>query len=345
MRKLRAAVVGLRGIGKKHAALLADLSEYELVAVCDLNEEVGGPIAADLGVALETDFTRMISRHGVEVVVIATPNASHAALTFAALEAGVKGIYCEKPMAVHLRDAREMVRRCDEAGVALAVNHQRRMNPIFQTARQLILDGAIGKLEWIRACCAGDMLSDGTHLVDGIRFLAGDRPVQSVHGQVFGVPPRRDSAQGKGFEAEAGYRFGHAVEQSAMAVVQFEDGPRVEIMTGQLIPNGRFYQDYEIFGDQGRIWRKSDILQPNLFIQDHKSGNFREIPVEIDSIVNAEPLRLFAETVTKGTPHPLNGHSGLATMEIVTAIYESARLHQPVNLPCPQDQFPLELMQ
>jgi UDP-N-acetyl-2-amino-2-deoxyglucuronate dehydrogenase len=341
---MRALVVGVKGIGKNHAAALKEIAEFQLVGLCDRSPEIGSEQSQALGVPCYTDLTKGIKETGAEVVVIATPNDSHAALTIQSAELGVKGIYCEKPMAVHLEDARRMVEVCRRLEVPLAVNHQRRMLPIFVKARELMVNGAIGKPTLIKASCAGDLLSDGTHLIDSLRHLAGDAEAEWVMGQVSGVPKEVDSSQGQGFDAGGGRRFGHIVEEGAMGVIQFAGGLRAEIMTGSLFPEGRFYQDFEIFGDKGRIWRKSDSLQPNLWIQDLSSGGFREVEVPEDPEARLEPLRLFYRMITEGAHHPLNGDSALKDMEIITAIYESARLREKVTLPCTQGIFPLELM-
>ncbi|HEY0867050.1 MAG TPA: Gfo/Idh/MocA family oxidoreductase [Fimbriimonas sp.] len=340
MKPLRTLVVGVRGIGRAHAKAIASLPAYELVSICDLNEPLAREVSAELECAFDGDLSKALAKRCPDVVVVATPSASHAQIVFQAVAAGVRGIYCEKPMAVHLGDARRMVDICEREDVALAVNHQRRMLPVFRTMKRLIDEGAIGEVEWIRACCAGDVLSDGTHTVDSLRFLAGSE-AEWVNASIYRSRKDPQEPKGMGFDASGGWRFGHPVEDGAHAAIQFANGIRAEMLTGTLFPKNRFYQDFEVFGSKGRLWRKSDGQSPQLQINDGVRG-WVEVPLA-DADHN-QKFRLFASTIHEGTSHPLDGREGLKDMELVTAIYESARLRDRVSLPATQERFPLELM-
>lgn len=345
MTRLKAAVVGMRGIGPRHAEILNSSPEYELVAVCDRNPEVlASPLVQGLGVPLYSEFDLLLSESTPYVVAIATPNASHYVLAQQAIEAGVRGVYLEKPMTVHLEDARRLLAVCAESGSVLVVNHQRRLLPELVAMRRLIEEGAIGDVSLVRACCAGDFLSDGTHAVDSVRFLLGDPPAEWVAGQIF-REAASEAGGGEGYEREGGRRFGHPVEDAAMAVVGFRGGVRAEFMTGTLFPPGRWYQDYEAFGTKGRLWRPSDGQVPSLRI-DRGKGVWEAVPVEE---ATEDPMRIsyraFAESIRSAVPHPLDGAThGFADMEICAAMYESARLHRVVTLPLEEGRFALERM-
>ena len=149
-------------MGALHARAMASLEEYELVAVCDIRKEVAEAIADELGCEVYTDYDAMLAEVRPDVVAIATPTYLHAEMAFKAIEAGVRGIYCEKPMATNLADARKMVELCRERGIALAVNHQRRLSAVHYKMRRLLEEGAIGEVYLIRGSCGGDVMSDGT---------------------------------------------------------------------------------------------------------------------------------------------------------------------------------------
>jgi predicted dehydrogenase len=248
-------------------------------------------------------------------------------------------------MAVNMEEARSMVEACRAKGVSLLVNHQRRIFPVFREMRRLMESGALGKIELIRASCAGDILSDGTHLVDTVRHLNGDNEVKWVFGQ---ITRQLDKADESG---KSGFRYGHAVETGGMAVLQFENGVRAELFTGSLQPKGRGYQDYEIIGSEGRLHRAGDSANPPLLIQDGQAGGWRAVPIEGSddpkesrSAIETEIFRGFADMIFDGTAHTMSGDTGFKDQEIVMAIYESARLRARVDLPLQQDRFPLELM-
>jgi UDP-N-acetyl-2-amino-2-deoxyglucuronate dehydrogenase len=346
---LRTALVGCGGMGKGLARAANSVPEYTLVAGCDLVEsQVQTFIERFPDARGYTDCAQMLEQEKPDVVIVATNSATHAAVTTQIAESGIVcGIYCEKPMATCLADGQAMVEACQRNGVALVVNHQRRMMPVFQTMRQLMEEGAIGQVELIRGSCAGDILSDGTHTVDTIRHLVGDAGVKWLLGQIYREPPSPDDARSQGFYASGGWRYGHPIETGAMAVLEFETGLRAEIFTGRMQPKGRAYQDYEIFGTEGRLHRAGDQADPPLLIQySQQGGGWKPVPIEGGDgrDVIAHSFRQFARMMDEGAGHPLSGESGLKDLEIVMAMYESARLRARIELPLQQPRFPLEIM-
>lgn len=341
-RPLRLAVVGLR-MGFGHAEGAAASACFEVAGLCDLNEQTLRSASSRFpGAKATTDLTVLLTAVRPEVVVVATPNRVHHEHCMAALELeGLRGLMVEKPMTVTLGQARQVMRLARERGVAVAVNHQRRTWPVFRTMRKLMTSGAIGQVQLIRASCAGDFLSDGTHLVDTCRFLAGDVPIRRVWATVF--------RELDGYYS--GERFGHTVESAAMAVIDFEGGLRAELHTGQLQPAGRGYQDYEVFGAEGRLWRAGDGAAVPLLLQD-LFGGWRQVKLEPFDVPEHPNLSLagvyvrFYQQIAEGRPNPMSGAAGLAAMEVCHAVYESARLNRPIRWPIEGevDRFPLDEM-
>lgn len=350
--RLRTALVGIGGMGLKHATNAAKLPEFEIVACCDMkSEQIQTFLDYFPDARGYTDYTRMLTEQRPDVVIVATSTASHAPLTIQAAESGVRGVWCEKPMATSLGEGRAMLEACERNGTSLVINHQRRTYPVFVRIRQLMDEGAIGQIELIRGSCAGDILSDGTHLIDTIRYLAGDADVRWVLGQVYRDPVEPSEAKSGNTRVSGGWRYGHPVETGGFALIEFTSGLRAEIHTGAVQVKQRRYQDYEIFGRQGRLHRAGDIADPALLIHDQQAGGWR--PVEISSAGNAEStfqrtgtdnFHQFAQMILHGADHPLSGASGFKDLELVMAIYESARLHARLPLPLQQERFPLELM-
>jgi len=229
--------------------------------------------------------------------------------------------------------------------VALAINHQRRMSAPFQLMRRLIREGAIGEPYLIRGSCAGDVLSDGTHTIDSILHLAGDANVEWVFGQMHRLEPDPAEEKGSGYDVSGGWRYGHPVETGAMATFELESGLRAELLTGDLRMPNRQYQDLEVFGAGGRLWRPGDQADPPLWLWDGESSGWRPCPIDDPTGSDAmrDSYREFARTTHEGTPHPLGGQNALRGFEIVMAVYESARLGEKVQLPLRQKAFPLGL--
>jgi len=151
----------------------------------------------------------------------------------------------------------------------------------------------------------------------------------------------------QGGKASGGYRYGHPIEDGAMALIEFEDGVRAELLCGDVRLPGRGYQDVEVFGTGGRLWRASDRAEIPLQIQD-ASGGWREVPLDEAPFESADPdtrsYELFADTVTSGAVHPLSSETALREFEVVVGVYESARLNSRIEFPMKQDRFPLEMM-
>jgi predicted dehydrogenase len=341
--KLRTCIVGCkRGfqVGKR----ISHLAEFELVAVCDLDEERVREAADGLGgLGAYRDYDAMLGAEKPDVVFIATNTQPRSMLTIKAAEAGVPGIIAEKPMAMSMGEARAMVAACNEAGAKLIVTHQRRMGSDMLELRALIEEGAIGDVHLVRASCAGDLLSDGTHAMDSVRALLGDEPARWVLGQVFRRAPRADGSQSPEFEGHTGTRFGHVTETGTVSIIHFESGVRAEVLTGRAQFPGRAYQDYEIFGSGGRLWRPGD-RKPAL-INTH--GEWREIEIRPQNRredAMAEAWKAFARYLREGGEHPLCGENALQDHELVMAVHESARRTDRIDLSLEQDAFPLQLM-
>jgi len=366
---LKAILVGTGGMGTNQAKLLARLPEFELTAICDLNGEAAHACAQQVNARAYTDFAEALRIERPDTVSICTGNNSHASLTIQAAEAGVRGIYCEKPMAVSMGEARAMVEACDRHDVRLVINHQRRVGADLLEAKRLIDSGALGRLVSLEGACAGDILSDGTHVVDSLMFLAGDPEVEWVVGQIYRSDEYLANSQIKRGADAPGFRYGHAVEEGGLGRVMLGSGVTIDIRCGDL-SQLKTYQEYEIRGTKGRLWRVGDRIDPNLFLEDNVNGThvmrfdaqrflYRPMPVPdgkgqwrpIESKQIGEAggsmvpsYQRFYRTVTEGEPNPMDGHIAQRGFEIVMAIYESARLREKITMPLMQDRFPLEVM-
>ncbi|MCG9894565.1 MAG: Gfo/Idh/MocA family oxidoreductase [Fimbriimonadaceae bacterium] len=338
--RFRLVLVGAGAMGR---GLLQDafaVPEIRPVGVCEPLEANCQAVAdqwPDLSL-FETWDQAVESIGPPEIAVIATPNFNHAELALQAVASGVRAIFLEKPMAVHLADARWIVEACESAGVLLVVNHQRRLLPELIKMREVIASGVLGSIELIRSCGAGDFLSDGTHAVDSVRHLLGDVQAEWVFGQVFRAPNPESVVGEDGVWTGPGCRYGHPVEEAALAVAGFPDGVRAEFHWGSLFPAGRWYQDYEVIGSRGRLHRFPDGREgPRLEID--LGGGWEPLP--FDETPGPSALARLARSLETGENHPMNGRVGLADMELVTAVYESAARRVRVEMPPSAGRFPL----
>ena len=96
-----------------------------------------------------------------------------------AAEAGVPGIYCEKPLATTLADADRMLAAVEKSGAKICVNHGRRWDPFWRQAKAMIEDGRIGYFTRLGAHLGGEpamLFRNGTHLVDTVCMFADAAP-------------------------------------------------------------------------------------------------------------------------------------------------------------------------
>lgn len=343
---MRAALIGCGGIAELHAEALRLADRVTLDAVCEIDPQKARDFADRWGVKhVFQDFDALIRDARPEIVTLALPTQWHADFTLRAARAGIPWVLCEKPMARNLAEADAMRSTCKAHGTHLLVHHQRRTFPAFREIRRRIESGAIGEVECIRASTAGDLLTDGTHLLNTVLFLNGDTPVRSVTGQIVRERPREGQKLGKAVSLQNGYRYRHGspIEDAALAILHLANGVRVECFTGNARPNGRIYHDLEIIGSTGRLWKKVDRDLPT-FLQQSGSGPWETVSVEEPPTTMAGAVALNYDRMARAEPHPLDAANGFTTLEAIMAIFEAARTHRSVTLPLAQKNSGLELI-
>ena len=187
----KAITVGLVGagrIGRLHAENLAyRIPEAELVAVSDIFVEAAESVAADLQIpAAYQDHRRLLEDESIQAVLICSSTDTHAQIMEEAAEAG-KQIFCEKPIALDLGRIDQALDAVDQAGVKLQVGFNRRFDPNFRRAQEIVAAGEIGEPHLLRITSrdpepppveyvklSGGIFLDMTiHDFDMARFLMG----------------------------------------------------------------------------------------------------------------------------------------------------------------------------
>ncbi|AUG04430.1 gfo/Idh/MocA family oxidoreductase [Pseudomonas sp. 09C 129] len=194
---LRIALIGAGNMGQQHYQHLKTLTEARLCAVADPGPLAAG-IAAQWQVAYYSDPRQMLEQARPDAVIVANPNNLHVGTALDCLAAGVP-VLLEKPVGVHLDEARELVAAVKSSGVPVLVGHHRRHNPLIVRAHALVRCGALGRLTtvtalwqlqkpdsyfeipWRREPGAGMLLTNLIHDLDLLRHLCGEvHQVQAV---------------------------------------------------------------------------------------------------------------------------------------------------------------------
>ncbi len=252
-KKLRVGVIGCGGIGIQHASGLVGLDYAELVAGCDLSEETRNAFGERwkdtwTNVTLYDDYRQMLERESLDVVTIATPDSVHAEPVIDAVTAGVRAIFCEKPLATSLADADRMRAAIEENGVLFSIDHTRRWKPLWHHIKDDIIDGGqIGQVQYVVGTLSGKraaLFRNGTHLVDAMCFLAGSDP-QWVFAELE-----------EGYEDYTEYRGNGggdpSLEPSASGYIHFANGVR-GFYTGTSKQTAGSKWRFEVMGSKGRI--------------------------------------------------------------------------------------------
>lgn len=201
---LRAGIIGL-GIGALHAKGFLRSPHTELVALCDTDPERMAARAAEYNIPARmcfTDYRSMLAEAQLDVVSVCLPNALHAEVSIAALEAGAH-VLCEKPLATTLEEALAMQRAAEmhQRRLMVAYNHRYRADVAW--IRQMIGEGKLGKIynvyAWWRREAGippsgwfsqkqlsggGALIDIGVHMLDLALWLLDFPRIETVSGQV-----------------------------------------------------------------------------------------------------------------------------------------------------------------
>jgi len=146
MRKLKAAVIGCGCISVMHLDSITYLDEAELVAVCDIEEELAKKTAQKYNAKAYTDYNEMFEHENLDVVHICLPHYLHTKVSCEAFKKGIN-VICEKPMSIKYEDAVEAVELAEECGVKYGIIFQCRYNPPSMLVKKRIMDGKLGKVK------------------------------------------------------------------------------------------------------------------------------------------------------------------------------------------------------
>jgi len=346
-RTYRAAIIGLGGFSRCHARAYSMVPRVRLVAACDLApekhatwlERVGEFVPRDIG--FHTDAAEMLEAEKPDIVSITTKHDAHAPLTIQCARAGVKGIYCEKPIAMNLGEADAMTLACDRAGARLAIGHQRRFNQEWLAGLRLLRRGTIGRpllavSRWPDSDTGkyrydlfggGPLMWLSIHSIDLLRFFLGE--VAWVTAQVDMGEPSID------------------VETRAYALLSFKEGAQAVVECGQGIgPEATIGHSIVFYGEKGTLhvcdgygaryktrrnprWRTARLKEEIL----HWSiGVYYACADEVRDLIRA---------IERDRQPRCSGREGRADLEVAMAIYESERTGGLVHLPLKKRTSPL----
>jgi predicted dehydrogenase len=281
---INVGLVGYKFMGKAHSNAYRQVAHFfpdvalrpQLAALCGRDEAAARAAAAQFGWAeVETDWRRLVARPDIGLIDISTPGDSHAPIAIAAAEQG-KHLFCEKPLANTLAEARQMRDAVARAGVVGMVNFNYRRVPAVQLAKRLIDDGRLGTIYHWRAVYLQDWIMDpsfplvwrlqkdkagsgtlgdlGAHIVDLARMLVGE--ISSVTGlaETFIKQRPLEGSSDAALGAKAGEGMGEVtVDDAALFLARFQSGAVGTFEVTRFAKGRANFNSFEINGSKGSL--------------------------------------------------------------------------------------------
>ncbi len=341
------ALIGCGRIATNHIKAVIS-NKLNLKAVCDVLPEKmevlldKHGLSDDTAIARHTDYIKMLDAINPELVGIATESGSHAEIALACIDRGIN-VIIEKPIAMCMADAEEIIRRAEAKGVKVSACHQNRFNTAIQELRHAMEGGRFGKLShgsvsirWNRnhsyyeqAKWRGTWKDDGgclmnqcIHGIDLLRWMMGDKVVE-----VYGATRQRlhDYLQ---------------AEDVGMAVLKFANGSIGTIEGTVNVYPKNLEETLYVFGEKGTakiggisannidVWEFADVDA-----SDEGKQGLQEIT---NNVYGNGHIRLYADMIDaiKNDRKPyVDAVAGRNALEIVLAIYKSQKTGEPVRMP------------
>jgi UDP-N-acetyl-2-amino-2-deoxyglucuronate dehydrogenase len=340
-RKLRFALAGCGRIAASHFdAIKAHAVRCEITDVCDVDREALAAAVARTGAAGHGDLSAMLASTQADCVILATPSGLHSAQAIEIARSG-RDVMTEKPMATRWSDGLTMVRACDEAGVRLFVVKQNRRNRTLQLLKQAVDQGRFGRIYmvgvnvfWSRPQSyydsaawrgtwefdGGAFMNQASHYVDLLDWIGG--PVESV--MAYTGTLARDIE----------------VEDTGVAALKWRNGAMGTISVTMLTYPKNFEGSITILGERGSVrvggvavnqikhWQfdKPDAMDAQIDEASYQTTSVYGFghPLYYNNVI--ETLRGEAQPET-------DGREGLRSLELLIAMYMSARDGKRISLP------------
>lgn len=347
MNKTKVALLGAGFIADIHIeSYHRFVPEAEVVAVYTRDQKRARAFAKKHGIAKSfSDLTAAIEESGCDVVDICLPNFLHHRAVLAAARAG-KHVIIEKPLALNLKEADEMIAACRQAKVKLCYAEELCFAPKYERVRKLVNEGAVGKIFQLRQCekhsgphsdwfydikqsGGGAIMDMGCHGIAWFRWMLGGRPkVVSVQAHL-----QTGLIHGKRTKAE----------ENSLVLVEFEGGA-VGVAENSWAKHGGMDDRVEVYGTGGVVY--ADLFMGNAALTYsqagygyamEKAGSTKGWTFTIfEEAFNQgypQELKHFLECIREGREPVVTGEDGRAVLEIMMAAYASAGTGRKVRLP------------
>jgi len=341
MKKIKFGLIGCGRISAKHFEAVAEIENAEIIACADIIESRAKEAAEKYQInAFYKDYIEMLEKEKPNAVLICTPSGLHPQIGIEAAKRKIH-VVTEKPMAIDLRSADNLVQACDENGVQLFVVKQNRLNPPIQLLRKAIEKGRFGKLynanatvRWTRPQSYYDMakwrgtwefdggafMNQASHYFDLIRWMMG--PVESV----------------MAFTATLNHTI--EAEDEGVGIIRFRNNALGVVE----VTMNTFPKNYEgsltIMGETGMVkiggiavnkvecWEFKDYDDDDRLIETAQTN-----PTSVYGFGHRGYLQHVVDALRGNREPDIDGREGRKSLELILAMYESAKIGKRIALP------------
>lgn len=344
---MKYALIGCGRISTNHVKAVVN-NGLEFKAVCDLIPEnmeavlEKNGLKEDTSIKRYTDYKKMIEEVQPELVGIATESGVHAEIALYCIDQGIH-VIIEKPMAMSMKDAEEIIRRSEEKQVKVSACHQNRFNVAVQETRKALEEGRFGKLShgsihvrWNRGKAyydqapwrgtwkqdGGALMNQCIHGIDLLRWMMGDE-VEEVYGMTR-------------------QRFHHFLEAEdvGMAVVKFKNGTIGTIEGTTNVYPQNLEETLYLFGESGTVkiggkstnnidvWNFADEGE-----EDQKNKGLQEATSNVYGNGHTSLYADMIDAIEHDRKPYVDAYAGRNALEMILAIYKSQKTGMPVKLP------------
>lgn len=338
------ALVGCGRIANKHAQLLGNnlITGAKLISVCDIVDERAMKIAEQYNVPAFNDMDDMMKKHGedIDVVCVLTESGNHARHTIR-LAHYKKHIVVEKPMALTLDDADEMISTCDAQGIKLFIVKQNRYNLPVLKLREALESGRFGKLvmgtvrvRWCREQSYYDQDEwRGTWSMDGGVFTNQASHHIDLLEWCMGTPVSV-------FSKTTTALVDIETEDTGVALVSFKNGAIGVVEATTATRPKDLEGSLSILGENGNVeiggFAVNEMLQWNFTDKstddDEILEKYRENPSDVYGFGHKAYLQHVVDAIVNDAPSLVDGLEGRKSLELITAIYESVETGKEVHI-------------
>lgn len=345
---MKYALIGCGRISTNHIKA-AVANKLEIVAVCDVLPERMQEVLTkhglenDTSIARYTDYKKMIAEHSeIQLISIATESGLHAEIALYCIDNGIN-VIIEKPMAMSLADADEIIKRSEEKHVKVSACHQNRFNIAVQQMRKALESGRFGKLShgsihvrWNRnkdyydqakwrgtwAQDGGALMNQCIHGIDLLRWMMGNDI-----DEVYGVTKQQ-------------FHKYLECEDIGMAVVRFKNGAVGTIEGTTNVYPKNLEETLYLFGENGTVklgGKSTNAIDVWDFADEsEKDSENKGLFEQTSNVYGNGHTSLFADVIdaidNDRAPY-VDAHAGRNALELVLAVYKSSFSGKPVKLP------------